>query len=185
MTEPATDQAALLQAVGTGDRAAFERLFDALAPQTYGLAVRVVRSGARAEEVVQETWLQVWRTADRYDPALGSAVGWILTLTRRRAIDVVRHDQSASNRDAVYHATRTPDYDRVSEAVVEADESRQVQRCLDGLTDLQREAIDLAYYGGHTYVEVAESLDVNPATIKTRIRDGLRRLRTCLGGHDD
>lgn len=176
------DPGALLGAVADGDRAAFERLFDELGPQTYGLAARVVASAARAEEVVQETWLQVWRTAGRYDPARGSAASWILTMTRRRAIDAVRHDQAAAARDVNYHAARAPDFDRVSEAVVDADESRRVRGCLEGLTHVQREAIDLAYYGGLTYAEVARSLGVNPATVKTRIRDGLRRLGACLGG---
>ncbi|GAB18624.1 RNA polymerase ECF-type sigma factor SigK [Gordonia effusa NBRC 100432] len=180
--EQTDDHGLLLCAVGRGDRDAFDRLFDALAPQTYGLAQRVVASSARAEEVVQETWLQVWRNAGQFDPDRGSAAAWILTMARRRAIDAVRHDQAAIGRDVVYHAQQVPDYDRVSEAVVASDESRRVRHCLGGLTDLQREAIDLAYYGGLTYVEVADSLACNPATVKTRIRDGLRRLRACLGG---
>jgi len=178
----AAQRAALLSAVGQGDRAAFASLFDDLGPQTYRVAVRVVVSVARAEEVVQEAWLQVWRDADQFDPSRGSAAAWIMTLTRRRAVDAVRHDQAAINRDVGYHARRVPDYDRVSEEVVDADESHQVRRCLEGLTALQREAIDLAYYGGLTYREVADSLEANPATVKTRIRDGLRALRTCLGG---
>ena len=176
----ATD--AMLTAVGSGDRAAYADLFDTLGPQSYALAVRVVRSAARAEEVVQEAWLQVWRDAARFDPARGSAAAWIMTLTRRRAVDAVRHDQAATNRDVVYQAREIPDYDRVSETVVATDESRQVRACLDGLSDLQREAIDLAYYGGLTYAQVADSLAANPATVKTRIRDGLRALRACLGG---
>ncbi|MFW0791017.1 ECF RNA polymerase sigma factor SigK [Gordonia sp. CPCC 205333] len=180
--DPVSEHGVLLLAVGRGDRGSFDRLFDALAPQTFGLAQRVVASAARAEEVVQETWLQVWRNADQFDPDRGSAAAWILTMTRRRAIDAVRHDQAAIHRDVAYHAQQAPDYDRVSEAVVASDESQRVRRCLDGLTDLQREAIDLAYYGGLTYVEVASSLECNPATVKTRIRDGLRRLRACLGG---
>lgn len=174
--------ATMLTAVGDGDRGAFADLFDALGGRTYALALRVVVSAARAEEVVQEAWLQIWRDAAQFDPARGSAAAWIMTLTRRRAVDAVRHDQAAANRDQVYHAREVPDYDRVSETVVAADESRQVRVCLDGLSDLQREAIDLAYYGGLTYAQVADSLAANPATVKTRIRDGLRALRACLGG---
>lgn len=180
--DPADGFVALLRATGRGDRVAFGRLFDEFGPQTYGLVVRIVGNGPRTEEVVQETWLQIWREAARFDPARGGARGWILTIARRRAVDAMRHDRAEVVRDLNYHAQQPPDFDRVSEAVVDADESRRVRRCLDGLTDLQREAIDLAYYGGLTYAQVAERLAVNPATVKTRIRDGLRRLRACLGG---
>ena len=157
-------------------------LYRAHGGELYGFAANALGDPGRAEEVVQEAWLQIWRDAAQFDPARGSAAAWIMTLTRRRAVDAVRPDQAAANRDQVYHAREVPDYDRVSETVVAADESRQVRVCLDGLSDLQREAIDLAYYGGLTYAQVADSLAANPATVKTRIRDGLRALRACLGG---
>ena len=123
----------------------------------------------------------MWQTAVRFDPARGSAKSWILTLAHRRAVDAVRHDQAATNRDMAYDWSPGVDHDEVSETVTVRLEHEQVRRCLSSLTDLQREAITLAYYQGYTYAEVATVLDANPATVKTRMRDGLIRLRDCLG----
>ena len=172
----------LLEAVAAGDRDAYAALFDALAPRNLALARRVVANASLAEEVVQDAWLQVWRDAAAFDRSRGSATAWVTTLVHRRAVDTVRHDSAASRRDIAYEAARPAGHDIVSEAAVDHDETRRVRRCLDGLTGRQREAIDLAYFGGRTYAEVATVLSVNPATVKTRIRDGLQRLRTCMGG---
>ncbi|WP_245569782.1 ECF RNA polymerase sigma factor SigK [Gordonia shandongensis] len=172
----------LLVAVAAGDRSAYTELFDTLGPRTLGLARRVVGSRARSEEVFQEAWLQVWRTASSYDPARGSASAWITTLVHRRAVDTVRHDVAEHRRDERFESARAPAFDSVSDDVVARDERTRVRACLETLTTRQREAIDRAYFGGLTYREVATSLAVNPATIKTRIRDGLERLRTCMGG---
>lgn len=164
-----------------GDEIAFARLVDALSPTVFGLARRILRDPTRAEEVAQEVFLQVWQTAARFDPARGHAKSWIMTLTHRRAVDAVRHDQSASDRDRRWGNAGERDFDEVDETVTTRLEHEQVRRCLDGLTGLQREAIALAYYQGYTYAEVATVLEANPATVKTRIRDGLVRLRDCLG----
>lgn len=172
---------ALLERVADGDAAAYAELFDACAPRCLALARRVVVSSALAEEVVQDAWLQVWREAATFDRARGSAVTWVMTRVHRRAVDTVRHDVAAARRDVVYEARRPSDFDEVSESAVDRDEVRNVRRCLDTLTGRQREAIDLAYFSGRTYAEVASDLAVNPATAKTRIRDGLQRLRTCMG----
>ncbi|WP_420041474.1 sigma-70 family RNA polymerase sigma factor [Gordonia sp. MP11Mi] len=172
---------ALLERVADGDPESYADLFDALGPRCLGLARRVVASGALAEEVVQDAWLQVWREAGAFDKARGSATTWIMTKVHRRAVDTVRHDIAAARRDVVYEARRPVEFDNVSESAVERDEARRVRRCLDTLTGKQREAIDLAYFAGRTYGEVATDLAVNPATVKTRIRDGLQRLRTCMG----
>ena len=179
--EPAADAGELLVRVGRGDEQAFAAVYDLLGASVYGLARRVVRDPARAEEIAQEVFIQVWQTAPRFDPARGSAKGWVLTLAHRRAVDAVRHDQAATNRENNYDWSNGPDYDEVEETVSTTLEHEQVRRCLDGLTELQREAVNLAYYNGHTYAEVAQVLDANPATIKTRIRDGLVRLRDCIG----
>jgi RNA polymerase sigma-70 factor (ECF subfamily) len=168
--------------VARGDDAAFTVLYDMISPRVYGLARRVVRDPAQAEEVAQEALVEVWRTAARFDPAKGSATSWILTITHRRAVDRVRAAQAGADRErrvAVSHVD-TP-YDDVVEEVTTSLEQQQVRRCLKGLTDLQREALTLAYYGGYTYREVAEKLDTALPTIKTRMRDGLIRLRDCLG----
>ncbi|WP_132993724.1 sigma-70 family RNA polymerase sigma factor [Gordonia zhaorongruii] len=179
-TRAAPDE--LLERVAAGDKVSYAELFDLLAPRCLALARRVVVSRPLAEEVVQDAWLQVWRTASTFDRSRGSATTWVTTLVHRRAVDTVRHDSAAARRDLAYEARRPTGYDSVSESAVDRDEARRVRRCLDGLTNKQREAIDLAYFGGRTYGEVAGDLAVNPATVKTRIRDGLQRLRTCMGG---
>lgn len=166
--------------VAGGDKEAFARIYDSVSALVHGLALRVLRNQARAEEVTQVVFLQVWQTAGRYDASRGSAKTWIMTLAHRRAVDAVRHDQAARDRENTYDWSGQ-DYDQVEEEVAMTIEREQVRRCLEGLTPLQREAIDLAYYRGQTYAEVAVSLDANPATVKTRMRDGLRRLRGCLG----
>ena len=179
--DPDADAGQLLVGVGRGDEQAFAAVYDLLGAAVYGLARRVVRDPARAEEIAQEVFIQVWQSAARFDPARGSAKGWVLTLAHRRAVDAVRHDQAATNRENSYDWSNGPDYDEVEETVSTTLEHEQVRRCLEGLTELQREAVNLAYYNGHTYAEVAQVLDANPATIKTRIRDGLVRLRDCIG----
>ncbi|MGA8852113.1 MAG: ECF RNA polymerase sigma factor SigK [Aeromicrobium sp.] len=171
----------LLTHVARGDEAALGQLYDLMGPAVFGLARRIIRDPSRAEEVTQEVFVQVWQSATRFDASRGSARSWLLTLAHRRTVDAVRHDQAASNRERKYDWTGGPDYDVVEETVTLGLEHEQVRRCLDGLTDIQREAIVLAYYQGHTYSEVAEMLGANQATVKTRMRDGLIRLRDCMG----
>lgn len=180
-TDDAPNLNDLLIRVGRGDERAFGALFDALGASVYGMAKRVIRDPARAEEVSQEVFIQVWQSAARFDASRGNAKSWVLTLAHRRAVDAVRHDQAATNRENKYDWSNGPDYDEVAETVTISLEHEQVRRCLDSLTDLQREAVNLAYYKGYTYAEVAESLSANPATVKTRMRDGLVRLRDCMG----
>jgi RNA polymerase sigma-70 factor (ECF subfamily) len=170
----------LLKRVARGDEAAFAALYDQLSPRLYGLVLRVVRDPAMAEEVAQEALVEAWRSASRFDPARGSAVSWMLTIAHRRAVDRVRSEQAASNRLRKAATTDVP-YDDVVEQATSRIERQQVRRCIDGLTDLQREAIVLAYYRGYTYREVSEVLDTPLPTVKTRMRDGLIRLRDCLG----
>ncbi len=172
----------LLVRVARGDTAAFEALFDAVAPQVAGVIRRVLRDVAQSEEVAQEVLVEVWRTATRYDPDRGSASTWILTMAHRRAIDRVRSAQASADRDErVAQQEHVTAYDDVSEAVEARLEREQVRRCLEALTDLQRESVSRAYYDGYTYREVAELLGVPLGTVKTRLRDGLIRLRDCLG----
>lgn len=171
----------VLTAVAGGDEAAFGQLFDALSPAVFGVSRRIIRDPSRAEEVAQEVFLQVWRTAARFDANRGSAKAWVLTLAHRRAVDAVRHDQAAADREAKYDWSPGRDYDHVAEDVTVGLEHAQVRRCMGTLTDLQRESVELAYYSGYTYAEVAARLEANLATVKTRMRDGLIRLRDCLG----
>ena len=171
----------LLTRVARGDESAFGSMYDRTAPAVFGLARRVVRDPARAEEVTQEAFLQVWQMATRFDVERGSAKTWILTLAHRRAVDAVRRDQSSTEREQRYDWNAGPEFDSVQEEVGTRLEHEQVRRCLAALTDLQREAVTLAYFGGYTYAQVATLLEANPATVKTRMRDGLIRLRDCLG----
>ena len=177
--QPTADE--LLQATARGDETALADLYDQLAPAVYGLAKRVIRDPSRAEEITQDVFLSVWRFATRFDPAKGSARTWVLTLTHRRAVDVVRSDAAASRREQRVAATQDTPYDTVLEEASNRLQGEQVRECLDTLTDLQRESVLLAYYGGYTYPEVSALLDVKLPTVKTRMRDGLIRLRDCLG----
>jgi RNA polymerase sigma-70 factor, ECF subfamily len=180
--EPRVDAEDLLHRVGRGDERAFRVLYDLLAARVYGLIRRVLRDPAQAEEVAQEVMVEVWRTAARFDSSKGSATAWIFTISHRRAVDRVRSEQAGAERvrKVAASSVETP-YDDVVEAATARIEQQQVRRCLDGLTDLQREAITLAYYGGHSYREVADLLETALPTIKTRMRDGLIRMRDCLG----
>ncbi|MBC6460383.1 sigma-70 family RNA polymerase sigma factor [Actinomadura sp. HBU206391] len=172
----------LIGLVARGDTDAFERLYDEVTGSVYGLVRRVVRDPAQSEEVAQEVLVEVWRTAARFDPERGGAMAWIMTLAHRRAVDRVRSAQAAGEREErVARRSAEVPYDEVAESVENRLERERVRRCLGGLTDLQRESVALAYYGGYTHREVAGLLSVPLGTVKTRMRDGLIRMRDCLG----
>jgi RNA polymerase sigma-70 factor (ECF subfamily) len=171
----------LLDRVARGDRTAFELVYDRICGPVYGLALRVVRDPAQSEEVAQEVLVEVWRTASRFEESRGSAMSWVMMLTHRRAVDRVRSAQAAADREERAGRAAAPAYDEVAEDVQIRLEREQVRRCLVTLTETQRESVTLAYYGGYTYREVSELLKVPLGTIKTRMRDGLIRLRDCLG----
>ena len=172
----------LLRRVAHRDRDAFAAFYDATCSRVYGTVLRVLRDPGYSEETTQEIYLQVWRTAESYDPASGTPLAWLLTVAHRRAVDRVRSEQAAGKRDFRYGTTSIErPADDVSDAVISGDERRRVAACLEGLTDTQRECVELAYYGGMTYVQVSERLAANLATVKSRMRDALRSLRNCLG----
>jgi len=170
---PGTDHAdlgALLARVAVGDRAAFDAMYDRVAAPVFGTVRNVVRDPGLTEEVTQEVFVEVWRAASRFDASKGSPMAWVATIAHRRAVD--RDRRAASPMIA---------YDDVAETVEDNLDRERVRRCLGTLTELQREAVTLAYYGGHTYREVAGLLGVPAGTVSTRMRDGLIRLRDCLG----
>ncbi|KLJ02182.1 sigma-70 family RNA polymerase sigma factor [Streptomyces albidoflavus] len=176
------DLEALMGQVAVGDRDAFTTVYDTLAGPVLGLVRRVLRDPAQSEEVAQEVLVEVWRTAARYRPAKGTVMTWVMTLAHRRAVDRVRSVQAAADREErAALLDRTPAFDEVAEQVETRLEREQVRRCLRTLTELQRESVSLAYYRGLAYREVAELLTVPLGTVKTRLRDGLIRLRDCLG----
>ena len=172
----------LLAQVAEGDQSAFAALYDQTASRVLGLVRRLLRDFAQSEEVTQEIFLEVWRNSKRYDPSKGSALTWILTMAHRRAVDRIRASQSTRDRDTkigLRDAER--EYDSVSESVEISVEHERVGKALSRLTELQRQAVTLAYYGGYSHSEVAAMLSVPVGTVKTRLRDGMIRLRDELG----
>lgn len=172
----------LLRRSARGDEQAFARLYDATSANVYGVVLRVVRDPAQAAEVTQDCYLQVWQSSARFDPTRGSVMGWLLTLAHRRAVDRVRSAQSATERDRRYAVREPRAMTDVGEVVVDRMEAERVRRALGGLTGIQREAIELAYLGGYTHTEVAGLLGIPLGTAKTRLRDGLIRLRDFFEG---
>ncbi|MFJ6748919.1 MULTISPECIES: sigma-70 family RNA polymerase sigma factor [unclassified Streptomyces] len=180
--ERGPDLEELLGRVARGDQEAFGPVYDAVAGPVLGLVRSVLRDPAQSEEVAQEVLVEVWRTAAHFRPERGSATNWVLTLAHRRAVDRVRSAQSAADRERrAALLDQTPAFDEVTEQVEARLEREQVRRCMRTLTELQRQSVTLAYYKGLTYREVAELLTVPLGTVKTRLRDGLIRLRDCLG----
>lgn len=172
----------LLHHVAKGDQEAFAALYDRYAGIVFGVIRRVLRDPAQSEEVAQEVMVEAWRTAVRFDADRGSVRTWLCTMAHRRAVDRVRSEQASRDRvERVGREGHDAEHDQVSEAVTVRIEHQQVRDALSTLTDLQREAVELAYYGGYTYREVAELLDAPLGTVKTRMRDGLIRLRDAMG----
>lgn len=187
-TRPVTDGAelrdpdALLPLVALGDRGAFERLYDVMGSQVYGVIRRVLRDPAQSEEVAQDVMVEVWRTATRFDRSRGTARSWVLTMAHRRAVDRVRSEQASRDREQrVSRESHEVPFDGVAAAVEQRFETEQVRAALEELTPVQRQAIEMAYYGGNTYREVAALLGTPLGTVKTRMRDGLIRLRDTMG----
>jgi RNA polymerase sigma-70 factor (ECF subfamily) len=176
---------ALMVRVARGDEQAFAEIYDALSPLAFGVIRRVLRDPSQSEEVLQEVMVELWRTATRFDPERGSVNTWVATMAHRRAVDRVRSEQSArqrTERDQQGAVLVTPDVgDEVTETLHREVERQRVARALSRLTETQRQSIELAFYGGHTHAEVALLLDLPLGTVKTRIRDGMIRLRDGLG----
>jgi len=172
----ADETSAWLASVAHGDRDAFSKLYDAVIDMVYGICLRVVRNREIAEEVAHDVMLEVWNSAGRYDPARGSGRAWIATMTRNRAIDRVRSIAAARRRDLAQPPPSAGPPDPVGDGVVDLDSRRRIQGALASLSDIQREALTLAFYGGLTHNQIAEHLGLPLGTVKSRIRDGMKRL---------
>ena len=181
-TTPVDHVGALLERVADGDQAAFTRVYDMLAPRVFGLVLRVLVDRAQSEEVLQEVFLEIWQSAARFAPNKGQGRSWVFTIAHRRAVDRVRASQASSDRD-VRTGLRDLDvpHDGVAEQAELRIEGRRVAAALAGLPEAQREALTLAYYGGYSQSEIAALTGSPLGTIKTRMRDGLSRLRTEMG----
>lgn len=175
------DDRGALAAAARGDQRAFAHFYDSVAPIVYGTVLRVIRNPAMAEEVTQEVFVELWRLAPRYDAEKASPRAWAATIAHRRAVDRVRSEEAARARDDAEARQPSRDHDEVAEGVIAGFEAARVVEALGALTDAQREAVTLAYYGGHSYRAVAALLDVPEGTVKTRIRDGLTKLRDLMG----
>jgi RNA polymerase sigma-70 factor (ECF subfamily) len=181
-TEPEVSLDSLLQKVAIADQRAFSELYDRVAPRVLGLIRRLLIDYAQSEEVAQEVFLEIWKTADRFDTNRGAAMSWILTMAHRRAVDRVRASQAGHDRDTkIGIRDLEREYDQTSETVEIRIEHERVKKAMGQLTELQRQAISLAYYGGYSHSEVAEMLHVPIGTVKTRLRDGMIRLRDEMG----
>lgn len=179
-SEPDPAQSAFVR-VRDGDQRAFAEFYDEVSPVVYGTILRVLRAPSLAEEVTQEVFVELWRTAARFDPERGSVRSWAATIAHRRAVDRVRSEQSARHRDETEGRQRVAEHDEVVEEVAARLDRERVAAAMLQLSDSQREAVTLAYYDGLTYREVALRLGVPEGTIKTRIRDGLIKLRHVMG----
>ncbi|GAA3213699.1 ECF RNA polymerase sigma factor SigK [Microbacterium terregens] len=172
----------LLLRVAEGDQVAFARLYDMLSPRVFGLILRVLVDRSQSEEVLQEVFLEIWQSAGRFAPNKGQGRSWVLTIAHRRAVDRVRSAQASTDRDvrAGFRDIGVA-YDGVAEEVELRIEGRRVSEALATLSDPQREALTLAYYGGYSQSEIAALMGAPLGTIKTRMRDGLSRLRVEMG----
>jgi RNA polymerase sigma-70 factor (ECF subfamily) len=180
--EPIDHVGELLQRIAGGDQTAFARLYDMLSPRAFGLILRVLVDRSQSEEVLQEVFLEVWQSASRFAPNRGQGRSWVLTIAHRRAVDRVRSSQASTNRD-VRAGLRDLDvaHDGVAEQAELRIEGERVATALSTLPDAQREALTLAYYGGYSQSEIAALMGAPLGTIKTRMRDGLSRLRAEMG----
>jgi RNA polymerase sigma-70 factor (ECF subfamily) len=174
------DHCALMARVARGDQAAFALLYDELAPTVYGVVRRVVRDPTQSEEVTQEVFVELWRTAGRFDPCRGRVRTWATSIAHRRAVDRVRSEQAWRDRQQRHAATSGVAADGPPQLVIDSIDRDRARHALFALSDVQRRALELVYFDGLTHVQVADRLGVPLGTVKTRVRDGLIRLRTMM-----
>jgi RNA polymerase sigma-70 factor, ECF subfamily len=171
------DPSDLMGRVADGDEAAFAEVYDRLAPTVYGTVLRIVRDPAQSEEVTQEVFVELWRQASRFDSARGALRGWVVTVARRRAIDRVRSEQALRDRQRRDTSALAAVPDTPPDVVMVSLDRDRARRALATLSADQRQALELAFFDGLTHVEISELLGIALGTVKSRIRDGLIRLR--------
>ena len=172
----------LMESIATGDKGAFSQLYTIMSPKVFGVVLYLVKDRAQTEEVCQEIFLEIWQKAPQYNPTKGAVNGWIIGIARRRAIDRIRASQASRDRDLkIGVRDYTNDYDNVAETLETNEEKALIHKAMNRLTDYQKQAVKLTYFGGYSSKEVSEILSIPVGTVKTRLRDGMIRLRDELG----
>jgi RNA polymerase sigma-70 factor (ECF subfamily) len=175
----------LMTRCAIGDQTAFDELYRLTAHRVYGSVLRVLRSPEHAQEVTQEVYVEIWKQAPRYTVDKGSVAAWMATMAHRRAVDRVRSVSSEVARDERYaFIDNDRESDEVWDSVAQKHDVARVRAAIATLTPIQRQALQLAYYEGLTQSQIAKQLNLALGTVKTRIRDGLRRLGEALGGDE-
>ncbi len=181
IVSPGPDLVSLMLRVQSGDETAFAALYDELAGAVFGTVKRVLRDPAMSEEVTQEVFIELWRTAVRFDPQRASVSTWAITIARRRAVDRVRREQSQRDRIERSRNLRPPQVDSPDDAVVASMEAERVNRALAELPDDQRVVIEMAFLHGDSHGDIADRLGLPLGTVKGRVRLGLKKLGGRLG----
>lgn len=183
-----------MQAIGAGDRAAFEQLYDATIRRLYGLALRMTRVHELAEEVVSDVYLQIWQQAGDYQPGRGKVVAWLCMLCRSRALDALRRDKTAIRQAAVGLENVPEPADTVAppDILSSVEQNSGIHRALCQLSDEQRQLLALAYFRGYSHSELAKFTGMPVGTVKTNLHRAVKRLKTLMagdgndsGGNDD
>ncbi len=175
------DLTTIIAAVATGDQGAFAALYDRLVPSVYGVVRRVLRDPSQAEEVAQEVFVEIWKQAARFDGSRGSVRTWAVTIAHRRAVDRVRSEQAHRDRQLRSAGSDLDGGSTPEDTAIDTEDRRRAMTAMAALSAPQREVLELAFYEGMTHVQIADHLGVALGTVKTRIRDGLIRLRTAMG----
>ena len=180
--EAAPSDVELVARCANGDEGALAELYDRFGRAAYALALRIVRDARHAEDVVQEAFLDLWRSAARFDPERSRPASYLLTFVHRRAVDLVRREQARPQRGGgVEDIAERPGRDDVAGSLVAREQGATVRAALAGLPDAQRQVLELAYFSGLSQSEIAERLGEPLGTVKSRTHVALSRLRELLG----
>jgi RNA polymerase sigma-70 factor (ECF subfamily) len=181
-TAEAPPLARWIASVGLGDQSALRRLYEATSPKLFAVALRIVRNEARAEDVLQDSFMNVWNGARAYDPALSAPMTWLITIVRNRALDYLRRADRAIELDDAIAETLESEAAGPAELAMLEQQSGTLDVCMRRLDAGQRQAIAFAYFQGLSHSELATALRIPIGTVKTWIRRGLEKLRRCLDG---